>query len=202
MNKQFYIKRYCTIRNQRIAVNGHEAFASEDEVFSDFSKAAYRHFGLAYPKFFKMDNLSKLAFMASDLVLKDYEQEENNVALVFANKSSSLDTDATYQKSISNQAEYYPSPAVFVYTLPNICLGEISIKYKLYSENSFFVFESLNPSFFKEYAEILLKTGKAKEVLCGWVELLGDTYEAFVYLISEEGQIVHTEENIKNLYQN
>jgi hypothetical protein len=202
LSKSFYIKQFCTIRNQRISVNDHEVFTSEDVVFSDFSKAAYRHFGLSYPKFFKMDNLSKLAFMASDLILKDYEAEENDVALVFANKSSSLDTDSTYQKSISNPEEYYPSPAVFVYTLPNICLGEISIKYKLYSENSFFVFESFNPSFFKEYAEILLKTGKAKEVLCGWVELLGDTYDAFVYLISEEGQIVHTEENIKKLYQN
>jgi hypothetical protein len=183
-------------------VNDHEVFTSGDAVFSDFSKAAYRHFGLSYPKFFKMDNLSKLAFLASDLILKDYEAEEKDVALVFANKSSSLETDSTYQKSISKPEEYYPSPAVFVYTLPNICLGEISIKYKLYSENSFFVFESFNPSFFKEYAEILLKNGKAKEVLCGWVELLGDTYDAFVYLISEEGQIVHTEENIKKLYQN
>lgn len=198
-----YINNYCIIRDQRISVNNQEVFALDESSFAEFSKSAYRHFGLSYPKFFKMDNLSKLAFLAADLVLQRSSLEENNdVALVFANKSSSLDTDITYQKSIDTDEAYYPSPAVFVYTLPNICLGEISIKYKLYSENSFFVFENFNSSFFKDYAEILVTTGKAKAVLCGWVELLEDRYDAFVYLVSEEGQILHTEENIKKIYQN
>ena len=97
-----------------------------------------------------MDNLSKLAFLAADLLLKNEvnEGEENNIALLFANKSSSLDTDVKHQESIADRQNYFPSPAVFVYTLPNICMGEISIRHKLYTENSFFIFAQFNAEFF------------------------------------------------------
>jgi hypothetical protein len=202
LKNQYYIKQYCRIRDQRILLNGQEVFSSEEASFPAFAKAAYRFFDLSYPKYFKMDNLSKLAFLATDLLLKDQAELSNNTALVFANTSSSLDTDLTYQKSIENKEAYFPSPAVFVYTLPNICLGEISIKYKLYTENSFFVLETFQASFFKEYAGILLKNGKAEEVLCGWVELMGDKVDAFVYQISSQGPMLHTEENVKKIYQN
>ncbi|WP_321539372.1 hypothetical protein [Flavobacterium piscinae] len=86
-----------------------------------------------------MDNLSKLAFLASEVLLSEQiiAEAENNVALVFANRSSSLDTDVKFQQSIDDKENYYPSPAVFVYTLPNICVGEISIKHQLKSENAF-----------------------------------------------------------------
>ena len=102
-----------------------------------------------------MDSLSKLAFLAGDILLNEELsiEEENNIALVFSNKASSLDTDRKHQESIQNQENYYPSPAVFVYTLPNICIGEISIKHKLYSENSFFIFDSFNA----EHLEVMLQ---------------------------------------------
>ena len=92
-------------------------------------------------------------------------EQENNIALVLSNNSSSLDTDVKYQNSISNPDEYYPSPAVFVYTLPNICLGEISIRHQLKSENSFFIFDQFNPEFLNNYANVLLQTKKAEKVL-------------------------------------
>ena len=72
---------------------------------------------------------------------------------------------------------YFPSPAIFVYTLPNICLGEISIKHQLKSENSFFIFEEFNSEFTVNYADILLNTKKADQVLCGWVDYLKDDYK-------------------------
>ena len=58
-------------------------------------------------------------------------EDHSRTAIVFANRSSSLDTDFKYQESINSQENYFPSPAVFVYTLPNICVGEISIKHQL-----------------------------------------------------------------------
>ena len=129
-----------------------------------------------------MDNLSKLAFLASELILK--EENSKNIALVFANKSSSLDTDLTYQKSINSKGDYFPSPAVFVYTLPNICIGEISIKHQLHSENAFFVLDEFDENFLNIYAEDLLQSQKTEKVLVGWTELLGENYKAFVYLLT------------------
>src|SRR5688572_4494681 len=118
-----YIHSFCTIQKNQIFLNGEIVFSTEHDLFTAFSKKAYQHFEINYPKFFKMDNLSKLAFLAAELLLKDNKKggEENNTALVFANKSSSLDTDVKHQNSIADVDNYYPSPAVFVYTLPNIC---------------------------------------------------------------------------------
>lgn len=197
-----YIKSFCTIQNNEIILNGETIFKTEPTLFSDFSKKAFRNFEIDYPKFFKMDNLSKLAFLGAELLLKNEidNTKENNIALVFANKSSSLDTDVKYQKSISDAANYFPSPAVFVYTLPNICLGEISIRHQLRSENSFFIFEEFNPPFMVNYANILINTKKADKVLCGWVEYFDEEYKAFLYLVASEGNTVHQIESLETVY--
>ncbi len=149
-----------------------------------------------------MDNLSKLAFLAADLLLKseNLNEEENNIALIFSNKASSLNTDRKHQASIENEAEYFPSPAVFVYTLPNICMGEISIKHRLYSENSFFIFDRFNAEHLQLYANSLLRSKKADKVLCGWVDIDTNSYKAFLYLVEKEGKIEHNTEEINRLY--
>jgi hypothetical protein len=202
MANKTYIQSYCTIRNNEIILNGDSVLKLEPIPFSDFSKKAYQNFEMNYPKFFKMDNLSKLAFLGAELLLKSENDsdKENNTALVFANKSSSLDTDVKYQNSISDKEEYYPSPAVFVYTLPNICLGEISIRHQLKSENSFFIFADFNPVFMERYSNILLETNKADKVLCGWVEYYNEEYNAFLYLVAKEGNFLHNEQTLIKLY--
>ena len=201
MENKTYIQAFCTIENNKIVLNGETVFESESAGFSDFSKKAYQHFEIGYPKFFKMDNLSKLAFLGAELLLKNQNQnEENNTALLFANKSSSLDTDVKYQNSISDKQNYFPSPAVFVYTLANICLGEISIRHQLKSENSFFIFDAFNPAFMADYANILIETNKAKTVLCGWTEFFGEGYKAFLYLVGKEGANENTKQTLETLY--
>ncbi|WP_417352782.1 3-oxoacyl-ACP synthase [Flavobacterium alkalisoli] len=198
MTGKQYISGYCSIENNTVKLNGQEIFNVPDAAFAEFAKQLYRDMETDYPKFFKMDNLSKLSFLAAELLLKDGDNE--NTALLFANASSSLDTDVKFNDSISDKDNYFPSPAVFVYTLPNICLGEISIKHKLYTENSFFIFDTFNSEFFVNYAAVLLNTDKAAKVLCGWVEFLNDEYRAFVYLVSVNGTIEHTPQNIQTLY--
>lgn len=202
LENKTYIQSFCSIQNNEIILNGESIFKSDSDLFSDFSKKAYQNFDINYSKFFKMDNLSKLAFLAAELLLKNEidESKENDIALVFANKSSSLDTDVKYQNSISDEENYFPSPAVFVYTLPNICIGEISIKHQLKSENSFFIFDAFNSEFMTNYAEVLLHTKKAKKVLCGWVEYYNEEYKAFLYLVANEGKIEHNKQIIENLY--
>jgi hypothetical protein len=183
-------------------LNDEILFKQEGTVFNEFSKSAYQHFEIGYPKFFKMDNLSKLAFLGAELLLKPIIEtsKENNIALLFANKSSSLDTDVKFQESISDQENYFPSPAVFVYTLPNICLGEISIKHQLKSENSFFIFDAFNFAFMENYANLLLNTHKADKVLCGWVEYFNEQYKAFLYLVGKEGKQEHNKSNIEIVF--
>lgn len=200
MSKQNYIGAFSHIKSNTVSLNGKELFNQMDVGFSDFIKAAYKQLDTKYPKFFKMDSLSKMAFLAADVLLKELNSEEENIAIVLSNNASSLDTDRKHQNSISDAANYYPSPAVFVYTLPNICIGEISIKHRLFSENSFFIFDRFNADYLLDYAESLMQTNKAEKVLCGWVDFDEENYEAFLYLVDKQGEIAHTKEEITRLY--
>lgn len=200
--ERFHIKKYCHLKNQTIWVNGELIFKDETDDFQIFIKNAYTFLKTGWPKFFKMDNLSKLAFLTADVLLKEenLNTSQNDIALIFSNRASSLDTDRKHQNIIDNKTEYFPSPAVFVYTLPNICLGEISIKHKLYSENSFFIFDRFNAEHLYLYANSLLRNKNAQKVLCGWVDFDENTYEAFLYLIENEGKIEHKITEINRLY--
>jgi|TARA_R110000868_G_scaffold61361_1_gene186426 hypothetical protein len=197
------IKEYCRISNNRVQLNDELLLEDPGSDFTTFIKLAYKKMETNYPKFFKMDDLSKLGFLATDILLKPMTQDSEmpkNIALVFSNSASSLQTDRKHQESILDKENYFPSPAVFVYTLPNICLGEISIKHRLYSENSFFIFNHFNAEYLHDYASSLIKTEKADEVLCGWINCDVDDYEAFLYLVSTEGSIAHNKEEIIKLY--
>lgn len=195
-----YISAYCSIQNNTIVLNGTAVFEAVEAAFADFSKSAYRYFEMNYPKFFKMDSLSKLAFLAAELILKDEQVTDSNIALLFANKSSSLDTDIKFQESIDNQEQYFPSPAVFVYTLPNICMGEVSIRHNLKSEHTFFIFEKFDPVLMHRYTNVLLSTKKAEKVLCGWVEYYKEAYRAFFYLVTTTPGITHDTTTIQTLF--
>ncbi|TXF75804.1 3-oxoacyl-ACP synthase [Chryseobacterium sp.] len=174
----------CIIENSRITKDGILLFESPSADFQAFAKAAYQHFDLNYPKFHKMDALSKLALLASEVILKD--ETSKDIALVFANRSSSLDTDLKYEESISSPDNFFPSPAVFVYTLPNICMGEVAIRHGLQTENAFFVLDEFSEDFLNRYSEQLILSGKAEKVLCGWTELLGEEYKAELWTIESD----------------
>lgn len=199
MQKEFYIQSYCHITRNEVLVNGKSVFKSDEIEFTSFIKAAYKNLDIDHSKFFKMDNLSKLAFIASDVLLKN--EPEKNIALILSNNASSLDTDRKHQSSIADSENFYPSPAVFVYTLPNICLGEISIKHQLYSENSFFVFENFNADVLSTYANSLLVDDKAEKALCGWVNIDEGKYDAFLYVVAKKGTFVHSIPEINLLYK-
>ncbi|MBU2947933.1 3-oxoacyl-ACP synthase [Zobellia uliginosa] len=195
----YKIKSYCHIRDGKVSKNGEVLFSDSSEEFSAFIKATYKHFETDYSKFFKMDNLSKLAFMGAEVLLRD--TDEKNIALILSNRASSLDTDRKHQAAISKQSGAFASPAVFVYTLPNICMGEISIRHELYSENSFFIFAEFKPHLLSDYANDLLETEKANEVLCGWVDYDKGKYDAFLYVIAKKGLLPLDTGELTKLYR-
>lgn len=196
------INHYCKISNGQVILDGTVLFSNQEEDFSDFIKSIYKNFEIDYPKFYKMDPLCKLSIVAASLLLDNSESEiEDDMALLLSNKSSCVDIDLKHESTIQNKDAYYPSPANFVYTLPNIALGEISIKYKLRSENSFFIFEDFNPEFMVDYANSLIHLNKASSVLCAWVEVNKNNYKAFVYKVSPQGKMEHTKEHLLKLIE-
>jgi hypothetical protein len=154
--------------------------------FADFIKQLYRQEQVSYPKFFKMDNPGKLGFMAAELVAIKRSPgvyAPDRVGVVLANSSSSLDTDLAHQETIKNRSAYFPSPSVFVYTLPNIMIGEICIRHKIKGENAFLISEQFDSVLLCGYVEELFSSNRVDACICGWVELLGNNYTAFMVLV-------------------
>ena len=122
----------------------------------------YRRYVKDYPKFFKMDTLSRLGFIAAELLLKDQPVE----AIILANRSASIKNDTDYIATISD-GNYYPSPALFVYTLPNIVTGEIAIRHHIQGETSFYILDKK-----EELEPIILSTlnSTLSTLLAGWCE--------------------------------
>ena len=196
------ISQYCRIRDNVINLNDSTVFSSDktDSVLS-FIKSAYKNMNINYPKFYKMDNLSKLAFIASEYLLLSYNKEEKNdkVAIVLSNSASSMDTDIEYFKTIKDINNYYPSPALFVYTLPNIMIGEICIRNKFQGENIFFCTEKFDVELVHSYVNQLFESNKTNLCIAGWVDFLRDKYEAVLFLIEKDINLNGIEFNIDNL---
>ncbi|MEO8086929.1 MAG: 3-oxoacyl-ACP synthase [Bacteroidota bacterium] len=187
--EKYHITSSVVLRNKVAIQNGSTCFERKDGDELAFIKELYKELKCEYPKFYKMDNLCKLAFVASELLLKDrtlhYEKDE--IALVLSNAGSSLDTDKTYYHSVADKSNYFPSPAVFVYTLPNIMIGEICIRHQFLGENAFFITEKFDGDLLTEYSANLLSSGKAKCVITGWIEINGNNWEAAMFLVEASG---------------
>ena len=129
----------------------------------------YRRFAGDYPKFFKMDTLSRLGFIAAELLLKEpIAKSQKPKAILLANRSASIKNDTDYLATISD-GNYYPSPALFVYTLPNIVTGEIAIRHQIHGETSFYILdkpEDLEPIIQSQLSNIKCQIS----ILAGWCE--------------------------------
>ena len=130
----------------------------------------YRRYAGDYPKFFKMDTLSRLGFIAAELLLNGKMVNDKMVngvdAVILANRSASIKNDTDYLATISD-GNYYPSPALFVYTLPNIVTGEIAIRHHIQGETSFYILDK------PEELEPIIRATLSSQLttlLAGWVE--------------------------------
>ncbi len=209
METKNYITSYCSIKSGKVNVNGKETYSDINLSSVDFIKSVYKQFQLNYPKFYKMDHLCKLAFVASDLLLKSnpimQKYAPEDVSVIIANSASSLEIDTEHQNTISDKNNYFPSPAVFVYTLPNILIGEIAIRNCIKGENTFFIFDKFDADFMGSYINSLLNGSKAKCSLTGWVDFYENNYEAFLCTVEKEEGILnieHNSEQLNKLYNN
>lgn len=198
------IKNWCYIVDNKVFLGGEMVYSNaEADTLKDFAKSYFRHIKPGYPKFFKMDEISKLGFLAAETLLSNItftEEEKESTGIILSNSCSTLVTDTKHQNSIEDYDNFFPSPAVFVYTLPNIMTGEISIRHKLKGENAFFIVEKFNAELIANHINSLFLTNKLKSAIGGWVNHSYNSYEAFLYLASNEGTIDHTPDEIERIY--
>ena len=124
-----------------------------------------------YPKFYKMDGLSRLGFVASEILLNAEKGEtDKERAIIFFNYSSSIASDRNYKESINDKDNYFPSPSIFVYTLPNIVTGEIAIRNHFHGETSFFILPDKDERMMEEILQASCRDAQSKSFLTGWID--------------------------------
>ncbi len=180
------MQHYVHITSHSVNVNG-KLLNHNDKGAALLTEVYRTHIG-DYPKFFKMDTLCKLGFVASELLLQAegtprFEPREDR-AIIFFNRNASLQADTAYQATIQDPENFFPSPAAFVYTLPNIVTGEIAIRNKYFGETSFIVMEKQNEDIMARELQNAFQDPKTQSILGGWLDCTDeDHFEAEIYLL-------------------
>lgn len=194
VKRSFTVKHQLSIRNQHIELDGQDytiAFEDANEPLSEmgisFLKQVYKSEIGNYPRFYKMDNLSKLGFVASELLLhavrKDSSvevtsassfagQSGEDTAILLYSKYGSISTDQSYALSMQD----IPSPHLFTYTLPNMVTGEIAIRQGYHGETSFCLLHDNQDvtALLREAQSMLSSDAPITKAIVGSIDYLSD----------------------------
>lgn len=172
------VLRTVLVESSRILLNDKEVYSSEFDDFQDFIRSAFKTVCAPNMKFYKMDSLSKLGYVASEVLLDGIEYGEEDCGLILSGVYGSLDTDIRHQQIIDTETDASASPAVFVYTLPNVVEGEISIRHHIKGENTWFWSDDRTLSDVREYAALSMSAQDMKYCIVGHIDFLNGRYFA------------------------
>ena len=222
-------RHHVRITPNGVTVDGNQLKIKEKTEDSSMLTAIYKQYIGGYPKYYKMDGLSRLGFVASELLLKaeaDSLSNQQNVivqtqlplgvpadlqsagkqgvsknenlqhapiekllhefdrAVILFNRSSSIASDKRYLASIADKDNYFPSPSIFVYTLPNIVTGEIAIRNGYHGETSFYVLADKDEAQMQEILQTVFMDTQTKSAIAGWLDYEDAThFEADLYIV-------------------
>jgi hypothetical protein len=193
------IQRWVKITPESVIIDGKELHYESQGL--KLLTEVYRKGINDYPKFFKMDALSKLGFIATEMLLKDepgrFVPREDR-AVVFLSRCGSLCDDVNYQKTISDANNYFPSPSVFVYTLPNIVTGEVAIRNKYFGETCSIITEKLDAGTLVHTISDAFQDEATTSVIGGWLDCEDEEHFLACLLLTEkEDKQEHTPCNIQ-----
>lgn len=197
-----YITASCIINKGAVSKDAVKLFENDTDITA-LLLSIYQHFQLNYPKFYKMDNLSKLGWLAAEVLLKDSLKKEDyqpeDISVILANANSSLDDDIKYLESIKDVA----SPSLFVYTLPNIVIGEICIRNHFKGEQAFYIQDEFDAGFMAQQVNYQLDNNISQACIYGWVDVLEQDYKAVLFLVEKkwnENSMEFSAENMMEIF--
>lgn len=201
-----FISSYCRITNESCKLDG-KLVDSYSVDSGTWAKQLYNCLDIDYPKFHKMDDLAKFAFLATELASAslgtNHEYSDDEIGLCFANHSSSIVADSKFRISYTNDEA--PSPGVFVYTLPNILMGEIAIRKKWFGDNRFLIQKEFDSKALLTQIDLMLESESAA-ILAGWVEVNNEGIDVLVFLVEKTDRSATSlelnNEVLSNLHQN
>lgn len=176
-----YRQRSGTLKMESVLVHNHRMLRNGFPLAGAGDAAAFYHaLGCSYPKFFKMDSLCKWAWIGVEALLRKPEGgwhydglDKKCIAVALATRDGCLEVDHRFSESIGHIA----SPALFVYTLPNIMLGEICIRHGFTGEQLCLAQEAFEREELLFWARDACRHREATHCLFGWVNANADDCE-------------------------
>lgn len=191
-----------------LRITGHSFAKDRVQVLPDGAgvvepQDVFRGLQYNYMKFFKMDLLCKWAWLGAEALLREGEKtvyagvDKNKIAVVLMTSHGCIDVDKKYLDGMQNIA----SPALFVYTLPNIMLGEISIRHGFKGEQLCLVDEKFNGEELHFWVNDLLTNRGMEACLCGWVDAYDKHKDICLFWITkQEDAMDFTKDKLQELY--
>ena len=198
-----HVRATATLRGGKLLRDGQVVGHSYKQSLADIADELYAQVQMEYPRFYKEDLQCKTGMLAAHVLLNDWKAfRAEEVAVVLMNRSGSLDADIKYQATVDT----IPSPALFVYTLPNILIGEICIRYGFKGENLFLVSEHFDAELLTQTVTQLFDEGTVKYCICGWCEATTAQHECLLWLVEindhAAGEKIFNTETCKTQYLN
>ncbi len=181
VKRLFEITRYIHIDNQSCTIDGlQQSVCGEGKELLTY---LYKSHINDYPKFYKMDMLSKLLFTATHFLLTDVDQEDiSDMSVLLFNATSSILADKKHIETYMKQDGFFPSPSVFLYTLPNIAIGEITIRHHITGETTLYILKDKNQVIIDKILNASNFAGNM--IMTGWIDCSSENkFEADLKLI-------------------
>ncbi|MCB0792692.1 MAG: hypothetical protein H6595_09010 [Flavobacteriales bacterium] len=148
-------------------------------------RGLYQTLTLDYPKFHKMDAVSKLGLLLTEPLVRMAREHgadiTNDMAIAGMGRSGCSTTDQEHWRV--RTATGLASPAVFVYTLPNIGLGEITIRHKVFGPSVCLLADRPDAELFWNTMRCFHERDGTAWAICYWSDIFADRYEAKAVLI-------------------
>lgn len=149
-----------------------------DTDFKTYIKGLFASVSEPYMKFSKMDDYCKLGTTAVELLLHEAgglsQYNPYEIALVVNTDTGCIESDLAHLDNITAD-EYNSSPAIFVYTLPNVVAGEICIKNKFKGEGVTLVGKTEDP---KKIVDEFCCDANTKVAIYLYVDKCGDRFSS------------------------
>lgn len=131
-------------------------------------------------RFFKMDLYSRLAYVGTSLLTKDAldASDPEDRAMVIFTQNGSVLADRKHLSTFANPDEFFPSPAVFINTLPNVVLGEIAVKNTIKGETTLVILPARDEKAMQRIIDATVSATRPSVLICGWVDC--DAEDSFI----------------------
>ena len=195
------VRSYCRITDDKVVVDGQTIVTRDQASDTAWLSQIYKAIGMQYPKFYKMDNLSKAGCLAAGLIIPEStDVPKDDWSVVVLNRSSSLDDDNAYQNTIS-QDNYFPAPSLFVYTLANIVTGEIAIRNKIFGETACYISERFDGATVERIIRDTFMDSPINVMIGGWVEYYDGHCDVLLLRVQRDATGIElTKDNINKIY--